>query len=198
MKVLDDEVNIARHDSDVTVGNWSFDMYVPNDDFAAVYIEVMTNGTHGWFGATNTSLIAIGYFNPRDIAYGRFIIWVWVAGVNMEILKNINVDPIEGWHHIDISRSSEGRFLVAFNGTLEANFTNNDVRSSTYLQLYCQNCSGAAIDNLVITQELETTTPTTPTTPTSTPPPIDPVVIAVVVGVTVAVIVLAIVLLRRR
>ncbi|MFW9842215.1 MAG: hypothetical protein ACFFES_15060, partial [Candidatus Thorarchaeota archaeon] len=65
LKVLDGEVNIARRESDVTVGTWSFDMFVPNGlfyGFSAFYVEIMSNGTYGWFGATNTSFISVGYF----------------------------------------------------------------------------------------------------------------------------------------
>ncbi|MFW9838527.1 MAG: hypothetical protein ACFFE7_13495, partial [Candidatus Thorarchaeota archaeon] len=162
-------------------------------------VEIMSNGTYGWFGATNTSFISVGYFNEK------FIVWEWVEE-EIDILSNINVYPLEGWHHIAISRSSENRFLVAFNGTLEANFTNNDVTSSTYLQFYCENCSGAAIDNLVVDNDPEefwnhvdsTTTPTTTTTPTSTPPPPGPVFFALIVGTGVGVVLIAIVILRRR
>jgi len=195
LKVLDDEVNIARHDSDVTVGNWSFDMFIPNDDFAAVYVEIMSNGTYGWFGATNTSFISVGYFNDPDPGNAKFIVWKWV-GDDLAVISNFILDPLEGWHHIDVSRSSEGRLLFAFNGTLKANFTNNDVTSSTYLQFYCQNCSGAAIDNLVVYRPDPTTTTTT--TPTSTPPPIDPVLFGLIVGTGVGVVLIAIVILRRR
>jgi hypothetical protein len=147
LKVLDDEVNIARHNSDVTVGTWSFDMYIPNDDLASFYVDVMSNGTYGWFGARNTSLYSVGYWN------NKFIVWEWVYE-HIEVFANIVVDPLEGWHHFDIIRESGGHFEVYHNGTLRANFTNNDVTSSTYLQVYCENCSGAAIDNLVVSDDI--------------------------------------------
>jgi hypothetical protein len=103
-----------------------------------------------------------------------------------------------------VSRNSSGYFKVYFNETLRANFTNSLVTSSTYLQVVCDDVSGAAIDNLVVDDEPipnpEPTMPTTPTpTPTPTIPPIDPVMIILIGGIGVGlVILLAIVLLRRR
>lgn len=194
LKVLDDEVNIARHDSDVTVGTWSFDMYIPNDDYAAIYVEIMSNGTYEYFGATNESFVAVGYWNDPDPGNAKFIVWEWV-GDDWEIFSNIILDPLEGWHHIDVTRTSGGYFEFHFDGVLPtqaippANFTNNDVTSSTYLQFYCQNGSGAAIDNLVVRDDIIPITPP--------PPPIPPYV-WLAVGGTAVVIVLAIVLLRRR
>ena len=87
-----------------------------------------------------------------------------------------------------MSRSNEGRFLVVFNGTLEANFTSNRVTSSTYLQFLCNNAAGAAIDNLVVSIPLENGGDGVIDWP--------PIIIGVVVAV--AVIALVVVFLRRR
>jgi len=103
--------------------------------------------------------------------------------------------PLAGWHHIEVSRNSDNRFLLTLNGTLEANVTSTSVTSSTYFQVLCNNVTGAAIDNIVVEEPIPTPTPT-PTTP----PPDSPLWILITVGggVAVAVIVLAVVYLRRR
>ncbi|MFW9805686.1 MAG: hypothetical protein ACFFFK_03030, partial [Candidatus Thorarchaeota archaeon] len=165
---------------------WSFDMYVPDDNYAAIYVEFMSNGTYEWMGATNNSLVAVGYWNME------FVVWEWV-GAYWEIFTNIYLDPLEGWHHIDVTRTSGGYFEVYFDGVLPtlavppANFTNNDVTSSTYLQFYSSSGSGAAIDNLVVRDDIGIGNPN-----------IDGPVILLVVVIALAVIALVVVFLRRK
>ena len=200
LEVLDDYINIARHDSTVNVGTWSFDMYVPDDDYGAIYVQFMSNGTVSWAGATNHSFVAVGAW----LTGGRFVVWR-EKGSNGYILSNIYDITLEGWHHIEVNRTSDNHFKVYFNGTLRADFYDNGVTSSTHLQFSCNNASGAAIDNLVVVDGTPIPTPTTTpittptTTPTSNPPPIDPVMIGLIGGIGGGVVILlAIVLLRRR
>ena len=191
LKVLDDDVNIARHDSDVTVGTWSFDMYVPDDGNGQISVEIMSNGTQSWVETTtNNSLVAVGAYPEDD----RFRVW-WRKLTSSGILATISDIPLPGWHHIEVSRTNDNRFYVSFNGTLKAEFLSDSVTKSTYLQFFCYNAAGAAIDNLVVddTPVVPTTTPTTPTTP---PLPLELIVIGG--GVVAVVIVLAIIVLRRR
>ncbi len=186
---LDDDVNIARHDSDTDVGTWSFDMFVPDDDDGEgnIYVEFLSNGS-SFLEFGNASFVSVGAYLDAD----KFIVWSMV-GSSWSVQKNILIDPLQGWHHIDVSRNSDGRFYVWFNETLEANFTSDHVTSSTYLQFLCNNATGAAIDNLLVDDDWDILIPShTP------PPPIDWILIAVGGGVAVAVIVLAIVFLRRR
>lgn len=187
LKVLDDDINVARHDSTTSVGTWSFDMFVPDDDYGVFSVDLMSNGSALYtFG--NASIAGVG----ANLIDHKFVVSTLVGSVYQN-LKNIYVEPLEGWHHIEVSRNSDGRFLVSFNGTLEANVTSTSVTSSTYLQVFCNNVTGAAIDNLVVDDDpgaiFDDITP---------PPPIDPVLVGVIAGVVIGVVLIAIVVLRRR
>jgi len=189
LTALDDDINIARHNSTANVGTWSFDMFVPDDDFTVIYLDFMSTGAIP--NIYPSMFVSIGAWFEG----GRFIVTKLSPTSTYERLSDIYVDSLQGWHHIDVSRTSDGHFYVYFNGTLEDDFVNNDVTSSTYLEFFCENATGAAIDNLVVRDDITTHT-TTPTTPPPPPLPLD--LIVIVSGVAVVVIVLAIVLLRRR
>jgi hypothetical protein len=200
LKVLDDDINTARHNSTVNIGTWSFDMFVPDDDEGFLRVEFMSNGASlDILG--NMSWVAVSAWLDEA---GRGFYVLYGFGSGRTVHQHITDIPLQGWHHIDVSRNSSGYFKVYFNETLKANFTNPSVTSSTYLQVVCDDVSGGAIDNLVVDDEPipdpEPTTPTTPTpTPSPTPTPIDPVVFVLIGGIGVGVvIILAIVLLRRR
>ena len=127
---------------------------------------------------TNSSLVMVGAWLSR----GKFILWEMI-GTTTDILKDIFVDSLHGWHHIEVSRTSDGRFLVYFNGTLEADVVSNDVTSSTYFSFWCEDANGAAIDNVVV-EDASTSLPWE--------------LIAIGGGAVVVVIVIAITFLRRR
>ncbi|MFX0055570.1 MAG: hypothetical protein ACFFAX_14320 [Promethearchaeota archaeon] len=201
LEVLDDDMNFARHLSTTSVGTWSFDMFVPENENVewATYVYIMSNGSRQ-IPTYPSDFIAVGAWN-REIQYlWSFIVWT-MNGLDWIIHKTIYRNP--GWHHIDVSRTNDGHFYVWFNGTLETDFIYNDVTRSTYLEFYSYNAAGAAIDNLVVRDDFPIPFPTpTPTpTPSSTPPP-PPLLpwdlIAVGGGGALVVIVAAIVFLRRR
>ena len=43
MTVLDDDINVARHDSTVNVGTWSFDIFVQDEGDGYFYVEFMSD-----------------------------------------------------------------------------------------------------------------------------------------------------------
>ncbi|MFX1484316.1 MAG: hypothetical protein ACFFCP_14135 [Promethearchaeota archaeon] len=143
---LDNDVNIARHDSDTNVGTWSFDMYIPEDASGdwGVYVYFMSNGSKPALDCSSM-VVAIGTWSS---GYG--LVTVDLYGYNVAIRSNLVVDSKEGWHHIEVSRSSTGRFLVEINENLLGNYTSNSVTNSTYLEFFCNNAPGAAIDNLIV------------------------------------------------
>jgi hypothetical protein len=200
LEALDDDVNIARHESNTSVGTWSFDMFVPDDDDGegGIYVEFMSNGS-SFIEFGNASFVSVGAYLDED----KFVVWS-IIGSSYQVYSDIHVDPMEGWHHIEVSRTSDGHFCVWFNGTPEAHFTNTAVTSSIYLHFLCNDATGAAIDNLVVDDIVKqcslthTTTTTTTTTPTTTPTPIDPGLIILIVGTGAGVVLIAIVVLRRR
>ena len=177
LKVLDDGINFARHNSTVNVGTWSFDMFVPDpeDDVGAMYVYIMSNGSRP-IPTYPSDFVAVGAWRQNPSSSWHFIVWA-MNGHDWKIHSTIYRTPIQGWHHIEVCRTSDGHFYVYFNGTLKADFIYNDVTISTYLEFYCYSATGAAIDNLVVEDTLlptptPTTTPTettTTTTPTTTP-----------------------------
>jgi hypothetical protein len=196
LEVLDDDVNIARIDSTVNVGSWIFDMYVPEGYDGAFYVQFLSNGTVSWAGATNNSHVSAGFFQDR------FIVWrEW--GTSGSIIRDGIMDTVPGWHHIKVNRTSDSHFEVCINGTLRASFDYSGITSSAYLQIYSNNATGCAIDNLIVSDDPGYTIPTPTTTPTdgTTPPPdgvMTTMLIIAGIGVAVVVIVLAIVFSRRR
>ncbi len=194
LTVLDDDLNFARHNSIVNVGTWSFDMFVPDIEVVegAIYVYIMSNGSRA-IPTYPSDFIAIGAWKQGVMPSWNFISWT-LKGFQSIIHSSITRDPVQGWHHIDISRTSDGHFYIYFNGTFEDDFTYNDVTTSTYLEFYCYSANGAAIDNLVVND-----TPIEPTlTPTTTSPPLPWDLSIIGSGIAVVLIVLVIVFLRRR
>ena len=180
LMALDDDLNIARHDSNVVEGTWSFDIFVPDDDYGFIRVEFMSNGASlGVQGNMSWIAVSAWFYGTEPTFY-----LLYGLGSSKGLLETID-RTLQGWHHIEVSRNSDGRFLVYFNGTLEANVTSTSVTSSTYLQVVSNNVTGAAIDNLIVSDDKN-----------ETPPPL--VLIAIVSGVAVVVIMIAIVFLRRR
>jgi hypothetical protein len=194
LKVLDDGINIARHNSTTDVGTWYFDMFVPDDDYGAFYVDFMSNGS-ALYALGNASCVSVGPY----LSEHKFYISTMNAsnvGSVYQPLKSIDVDPLQGWHHIAVRRTSDCRFLVALNRTLVANVTSYAVTSSIYLQVYCINVTGAAIDNLVVDDDPDEFWNHVNSTGGNGVIDWPPIIIGVVVAV--AVIAIVIVFLRRR
>lgn len=174
LKVLDEDVNIAKHDSNIAVGTWIFDMYVPDGYDGAFYVEFLSNGTVPWAGATNNSMVSAGFYGDR------FIVWREL-GTSGSIIENNIMDTVPGWHHIKVNRTSDCFFEVCINETLRASFHYYGMTSSTYLQIYSNNATGCAIDNLVVSDGDSTT-----------------ILIIAGIGIAVVLIVLVVVFVKRR
>ena len=116
LTALDNDLNLARHDSTTNVGTWSFDMYVPDLPNAIVAINFMSNGSRPLY-YYNSMMVSVQAMTEGT---DRFIIWEirgWEA-IEFEA-PYFPTEGVVGWHHIDITRSSTGNFKVFFNGTLE-------------------------------------------------------------------------------
>jgi len=191
LTVLDNDANYARHESTNVVGTWSFDMYVPNTPNGYIGVAFMSNGTRPL--EFDTRFVSV---EATTVGQDRFNFW-WMRGPN-EWLGDIAYVPTEsivGWHHIDITRTSGGLFNVFFNGSFEFTTVTNDVTQSTYFECFGVNATGAAFDNIVVSDTIDITTDTG--TPPPTPPEIPYLLVTVGVGV-VVVVLLAVVCLRRR
>ncbi|MFX1559377.1 MAG: hypothetical protein ACFFBL_02200 [Promethearchaeota archaeon] len=196
LTALDDDLNVARHNSTTTVGTWSFDMFVPDDDYGFIRVEFMSNGASlGVLGNMSWIAVSAWFYGTEPLFY-----FLYGLGSSKAIIKSID-KPLQGWHHIEVSRTSDAHFYLWINGTLEADLDSDTVTSSTYLQVLMNNVSGGAIDNLVV-DNIPKEPPTTSTTPTTTTTGgdggIDWTLIAIAGGVAAVVIVVAVVFLRRR
>jgi hypothetical protein len=188
------DFNFARHNSTVNVGTWSFDIYTPDLSDGYVGVAFLSNGSRP-LSEEQTRLMAVEF----DIETGTFVWWQirhdGVMGLETPYYTGGNVDK---WHHVEVSRRSNGRFNIYLNGTLIYDMVTNDVTTSLYLECYTQNAIGGAFDNIVVDDEplpLPTSSPT-PTT-TQTTQDLTLVLIAVVGGVAL-VIVLAVVFVKKR
>ncbi len=181
LTVLDDDINVARHDSTVNGGTWSCDMLVQDDGEGYIYLLFMSDGAVPARAGPST-FVCVGAYMTE----GKFIVWQSVESSHAVI--DITDIPLQGWHHIEVNRTSTGRFVVSLNGTPKADFVSNDVTSSTYLEVWGGNATGCAVDNIVVDDAEPIIT---------IPPPISPYV-WLAVGGTPIVIVLVVVFLRRR
>ena len=192
---LDDDHNLARHDSTTSVGTWSFDMFVPDDDDGngAVDVMFMSNGTRPFPIYSSMTVSFEAWYNMD-----RFDLWELRGNGEGILLDQYTPSAgIEGWWHVEVSRSSGGHFWVYLNENLIMDVVNNDVTSSTYFEFYCGNSTGAALDNIVVSDEVLPPPETSPTpTPTATPIPLE--LIAIGVGVVAVVVILAVVCMRRK
>jgi hypothetical protein len=192
---LDDDANIARHDSTTSVGTWSFDLFVPHetDGLGAIDVMFMSNGTRPYPEYSSMTVSFEAWYD-----HNRFDLWE-LRGNHQGVLLDYYIPSggIEGWWHVDVSRSSDGHYWGYLNGTLIMDTINNDVTSSDYFEFFSWNVTGAAIDNIVVNDTVTTPPPTT--TPTATAPPPNMPYILITVGVAVVVLLLvAVVFLRRR
>ena len=194
LRVLDNDVNYARHDSTVEVGTWSFDLFVPDTPHGYVGVSFMSNGSRPI--ELDSRWIAI---ESATEGMDRFNLW-WQRGPNNWV-GDVCYTPtgsILGWHHIDITRTSGGLINVFFNGSFEYSTTTNDVTHSTYLECYAVNATGAMFDNIEVNDEVLPITETPTPTPTPSPVPWDLILLGGGIAVVAIGIVLVVILFVRR
>jgi hypothetical protein len=205
--VLDDDVNVARYNSTTSVGTWSFDMYIPDDDDGGIDVVFMSDGGRPGYDNPGPGTVFSGNWVALE-AYtnvGSFFLWQAEEG-NPASISSWDIE-YHGWHYFNISRTSDGHFRVFHNGTLWMHRVPlYNVTSSEYLEVWFGNATGWAVDNIVVDDEpipttTTTTTTTPPTTNTTTTPPPPPIPFELIIiggGIVVVAIVLVVVYARRR
>jgi hypothetical protein len=207
LTVLDDDVNVARYNSTTSVGTWSFDMYIPDDDTGSIDVVFMSDGGRpGYDNPGGTGTVFSGNWVALEayVEVGSFIFWYAEEG-DASAFTYWDIE-YHGWHYFNISRTSDGIFRLWHNGTLRALPVSNDVTSSDFLEVWCWNATGWAVDNIVVTDDPVTTIttppPTTttppPTTNTTTTPPVDWLPIGIVGVSAVVIVVVLVIFLKRR
>jgi hypothetical protein len=165
---LDDDFNWARHNSTTNVGTWNYDMYVPDVAGAVIGVSFMSNGSRP-FPRYETRSISVDAMHDQS----QFTFWQIRGDEAMGLdMPHPMPEGIVGWHHINITRTSGGHFYISINDTLAWDFVSNDVTTSTYLEAWALNGTGAMFDNFVVTDTpiIPTTTTTTTTTSTNETP----------------------------
>jgi len=99
----DNQVNIARHDSTVAYGTWSFDIFIEGYQYSACNFIV-----DGW--ATGADPFTSGYelVFSTESNYGVSHSAIFLTGQGY--LAHKVMDP-SGWNHVDITRSTNGLLI---------------------------------------------------------------------------------------
>lgn len=178
-----------RHSSQVAYGNWSLDMYINGSLDVMFYISFIADSLFGWgpdlFVPRNGYALVFYTMGPTEMALERWTDSDW------DEIGTWFPSAFHGWQNITITRDRSGAFTVSVNGTSRITVTDNTHTTSIIFGWMCDPWS--AIDNVIVNEHEETTTPTTPTT--TTPIPGFPAV-AIAVGISTALVIG--VLYRRR
>ncbi len=177
-----------QHDSTVTYGYWSFDLYVnastssnitPNHIVLFMADEVEDSINHH---ATNGfELDVIKNSQAIGLRLSKYTEDGW------DILTSIHLANLDGWQAFNITRDCQGNFDIFLNGTLRLEYTDNAIFPCNLFIWRALEYN--ALDNVVVSE-----------TDCVPPPCCQLEFILIGAGVTVVVIVVAIVviLLRRR
>ena len=147
--------SVASHVCQMTTGTWSFDVDCVSTDSNHFYIA--------FFSGTPTNItidppfeygimVVTGVFASFDT---EFVVYRRSAGsTNLaSLVGRYDMNEVTGWHHIDITRDSDGRFYVYFNGTLEIEGIDTTLSSAEYFSFY--STSGPAIDNVNVSNSID-------------------------------------------
>jgi len=183
------------HPSNVAYGTWSFDFKANGTEVAlgeGVSIAFVSNDVHNATEVpTGDDWSCYGFKALGTDAGFRLYLLKWHGGDRTDIDYNQTLLPVEGWHHIEISRTQDGLFGLYHNGSLVIQGVDTELTTSELIVVSLSD--GFMIDNIVVDDEVPTTT-----TPTSTPPPIDPVLFGLIGGTGVGVVILLAIVYRRR
>lgn len=190
----------SYHESTVTTGTWSFDVDCVDTLRNHTYVAFMSDGMYanlttespvvpaeyGIFIATST----FGAFDNEFVLYRRD-----AGSLDLSrVIGRYSVSDLSGWYHIDVTRDPAGYFQVSINGTPRIGGTDNQLDSSLYFAF--GGGSGPAIDNIVVTDGIESSTTTT-SEPT-TPPDFTGILLIGGAAAVVVIVVIAVVFLKRK
>jgi len=150
--------SIASHPSSVTIGTWSFDVYVTGrSGMSKTFVGFMN-------AALPPSESALGYDIGIDLPLFRFVLLKWVGYDYYELGEYAPEGGItDKWWHIDVTRDADGHFYVYANGTLAMEVVDTEVTTSEYFRFASE--SGPALDNIIVSDTIDIEPP---------PPPEDP------------------------
>lgn len=167
--------NLASHESTMSIGMWSFDVYVVDVPWTHIHIYFMTDD---WNNYPNTiygydiMVITEDVDDPAggsEVYHEGFLLVrrngeydQWVN--NWKIIANYEVEgEVAGWYNLNITRSSLGEWNVYINDTLRMSVVDTTVDTSSYFRFITE--GGPAFDNVIVSGNpgpLDTTTTTLP------------------------------------
>ena len=163
----------AEHPSTQTTGTWSFDLDVTYTVNGHCHID--------FFGKKMGNLSEVDNFTDAfPYAYGimvvtepsgmwdsEFVFYKREEGSPTIIpLNRYAPSQILGWHHFDITKTSEGEFNIFINGTYCKSYKDTAFSISEVFRF--SGPPGHAIDNIVVRDDILLTPPTTTTSETTT------------------------------
>ncbi len=151
----------ALHNSTVAYGTWSFDVYF--SDPYALTVEFVFNSVEDYYRYDNAANVMDYLSDKTGYALGfqsntiLFICYNSVNGHNIAIEKSID---LTGYHHIDITRNSDGLFIVFFDKLPIIQYTNTlTTTSKKFGFTSLEGCF--QIDNITVDDSAVITTTTT-------------------------------------
>ncbi|MHA1481573.1 MAG: hypothetical protein ACTSQZ_09155 [Candidatus Thorarchaeota archaeon] len=152
-----DSVNtsVASHICPMTTGTWSFDVDCVSTDsnhfYVAFFSDEPTNVTltppyeYGIMVVTGT----FSSFDTEFVFYRRNSGSIYLAN----LIGRYDLNEVTGWHHIDITRDSQGRFYAYFNSTLRIGGVDTTYTIAEYFSFYT--LGGPAIDNVNVSNSID-------------------------------------------
>jgi hypothetical protein len=156
------------HSSMAATGTWSFDAYYT---------------AYGW-GSLDFMLTMDNYGYQLGTPAGNLLSLKRVNGESSDQLVLYSFPrALSGWQHFDITRDSNGRICIYYNGTLVIDITDTAYTESQFF-VYYTSYSGQAIDNIFVSDTIDIQPPPPPFyTQTWFLPTVGAAVVAAVVAV---------------
>jgi hypothetical protein len=148
--------NAIRHASATASGTWTFDIEIVG--MGSVYVSFLAGETSGGI-ATSCYCLRINRFDMQLLQSTNY--------QNTLLDEYDPTESIEGWVHIEITRTAVGQCSISVNGTEQITANDATHGTSNFFVFYCN--VDCAIDNIEIDDAAGTTT-TTNGTETPVPP----------------------------
>jgi hypothetical protein len=172
--------NYAAHPSSVAYGNWSFSLHVVDTPTPHLIVFFLSSDFSQFLSGINGySLVVYMDGTFRLMRHDGMPPLVEVGSYEAP-------GEISGWQDIIVTRNDSGQFCVYINGTVRIEEEDSTYTTSDDFCFAAE--SGPAIENVVISDPIDTPTPF----------PMDMMTIMLIVGVSVVVIAVIIIVLKRR
>ena len=190
LQIDQEDFGIISHPSNVAYGTWSFDFKADETQVgsgAMAGFSFISGNLYDWSTLETDWTIYYLSCDAVPTAQGfemRLRLAKRISGAQTDIEYSDTLVPLEGWHHIDVTRTEAGLFSVYHNGSLVVQAADTDLDSSEMFWLFFR--YGSMTDNIVVDDEITIN------------PPIDWLSIAIIGGSAVVIIAVVVIFLRRR